>query len=101
MSDEYIYDFGFSLMSEDEIKIEEEKLKKVVENESYKLDKVREMIMPLLKNLMKEPQKEYIYWPDRKEKVEDFKEGKIDFLFVNHNHFEWYIYNCLVIFTSL
>ena len=72
MSDEYIYDFGFSLMSEDEIKIEEEKLKKVVENESYKLDKVREMIMPLLKNLMKEPQKEYIYWPDRKEKVEDF-----------------------------
>lgn len=72
MSDEDIYDFGFSLMSEDEIKIEEEKLKKVVENESYKLDKVREMIMPLLKNLMKEPQKEYIYWPDRKERVELF-----------------------------
>ena len=35
MSDEDIYDFGFSLMSEDEIKIEEEKLKKVVENESH------------------------------------------------------------------
>jgi hypothetical protein len=72
MSDEDIYDFGFSLMSEDEIKIEEEKLKKVVENESHKLNKVREMIMPLLKNLMKEPQKEYIYWPDRKERVELF-----------------------------
>ena len=28
--------------------------------------------MPLLKNLMKEPQKEYIYWPDRKERVELF-----------------------------
>jgi hypothetical protein len=80
MSDEYIYDFGFSLMSEDEIKIEEEKLKKVVENESYKLDKVREMIMPLLKNLMKEPQKEYIYWPDRKEKVEDFLKQINDFI---------------------
>jgi len=72
MSDEDIYDFGFSLMSEDEIKIEEEKLKKVVENESHKLNKVREMFMPLLKNLMKEPQKEYIYWPDRKERVELF-----------------------------
>lgn len=72
MSDENIYDFGFSLMSEDEIKIEEEKLKKVVENESHKLNKVREMIMPLLNNLMKEPQKEYIYWPDRKERVELF-----------------------------
>lgn len=80
MSDEDIYDFGFSLMSEDEIKIEEEKLKKVVENESYKLDKVREMIMPLLKNLMKEPQKEYIYWPDRKEKVEDFLKQINDFI---------------------
>ena len=80
MSDEYIYDFGFSLMSEDEIKIEEEKLKKVVENESYKLDKVREMIIPLLKNLMKEPQKEYIYWPDRKEKVEDFLKQINDFI---------------------
>ena len=80
MSDEYIYDFGFSIMSEDEIKIEEEKLKKVVENESYKLDKVREMIMPLLKNLMKEPQKEYIYWPDRKEKVEDFLKQINDFI---------------------
>ena len=80
MSDEDIYDFGFSLMSEDEIKIEEEKLKKVVENESHKLNKVREMIMPLLKNLMKEPQKEYIYWPDRKEKVEDFLKQINDFI---------------------
>ena len=35
MSDENIYDFGFSLMSEDEVKEEEKKLKKVVENESY------------------------------------------------------------------
>jgi hypothetical protein len=61
MSDENIYDFGFSLMSEDEVKEEEKKLQKVVENESYKLDKVREMITPFLVNLMKEPQKEYIY----------------------------------------
>jgi len=72
MSDENIYDFGFSLMSEDEIKEEENKLKKVVENESHKLNKVREMITPFLVNLMKEPQKEYIYWPDRKERVELF-----------------------------
>ena len=72
MSDENIYDFGFSLMSEDEVKEEEKKLKKVVENESHKLNKVREMITPFLVNLMKEPQKEYIYWPDRKERVELF-----------------------------
>ena len=80
MSDENIYDFGFSLMSEDEVKEEEKKLQKVVENESYKLDKVREMITPFLVNLMKEPQKEYIYWQDRKEKVEQFLKQINDFI---------------------
>lgn len=29
------------------------------------------LIMPLLVNLMKNPEKEYIYWPNRKEKVQE------------------------------
>jgi hypothetical protein len=29
---------------------------------------------------MKEPQKEYIYWPDRKEKVEQFLKQINDFI---------------------
>lgn len=80
MSEENIYDFGFSLMSEEEIKIEEQRLKDIIENESYKLKKVKEMITPFLVNLMKEPQKEYIYWPDRKEKVEQFLKQINDFI---------------------
>jgi len=66
------YDFGFSLMSEDEIKENEKLLENAILSESAKLKAMRDMVMPLLINLMKNPEKEYIYWPDRKEKVEAF-----------------------------
>ena len=66
------YDFGFSLMSEDEIKENEKLLEDAILSESAKLKAMRDMVMPLLINLMKNPEKEYIYWPDRKEKVEAF-----------------------------
>ena len=66
------YDFGFSLMSEDEIKENEKLLENAILSESAKLKAMRDMVMPLLINLKKNPEKEYIYWPDRKEKVEAF-----------------------------
>ena len=66
------YDFGFSLMSEDEIKENEKLLENAILSVSAKLKAMRDMVMPLLINLMKNPEKEYIYWPDRKEKVEAF-----------------------------
>ena len=66
------YDFGFSLMSEDEIKENEKLLENAILSESAKLKAMRDMVMPLLINLMKNPEKEYIYWADRKEKVEAF-----------------------------
>ena len=31
---------------------------------------LEKMIIPLLKNLMKNPEKEYIYWPNRTEKIQ-------------------------------
>ena len=36
-----------------------------------KLAELEKMIVPLLVNLMKNPEKEYIYWPDRKSKLEE------------------------------
>lgn len=36
-----------------------------------KLNTLEKMIVPLLVNLMKNPEKEYIYWPDRKAKIEE------------------------------
>ena len=39
-----------------------------------RLYEVEKLVMPLLVNLLKTADKEYIYWPDRKEQVE----GQID-----------------------
>jgi hypothetical protein len=80
MSDD---DFGFSLVSEAELKKHEELLKKKVEEQSKivvkaaldnqaKLQGLRDMIMPLLNNLAKDPEKTYILWPDRSDKIKTF-----------------------------
>ena len=42
----------------------EEKVKK-------QLDQVERLTLPLLYNLKKNPDKEYIYWPDRVEKIDE------------------------------
>lgn len=76
-------DFGFLLVSEEELKRHEELLKKKVEEQSAnivrtaaelteKINGLRSMIMPLLNNLAKDPEKEYIRWPDRAEKIQAF-----------------------------
>ena len=76
-------DFGFSLVSEQELKQHEEALRKKVEEQSKvvvktqkeavdKLHGLRDMIMPLLNNLSKDPDKTYILWPDRSEKIKGF-----------------------------
>jgi hypothetical protein len=38
---------------------------------SEKLLELEKMIIPLLVNLMKNPDKEYIYWPNRKDKIQE------------------------------
>lgn len=58
-------DFGFSFTDSKEIEI------KVTATED-KLQGLKDMIMPLLKNLMKNPEKDTIIWPNRKQKIEEF-----------------------------
>lgn len=58
-------DFGFSLVSESDLKRQEEET-------TDKLHGLRDMIMPFLKNMTKDPDKEYIMWPDRAAKVQAF-----------------------------
>tara|TARA_B100001093_G_scaffold520515_1_gene617402 strand:+ start:11984 stop:12391 length:408 start_codon:yes stop_codon:yes gene_type:complete len=45
--------------------------KQMEEEVASKLVKIEQLIMPLLVNLMKNPEKEYIYWPNRIEKLQD------------------------------
>ena len=47
---------------------EKEKLESEVKG---KLVELEQLIMPLLVNLMKNPDKEYIYWPNRKDKIQE------------------------------
>ena len=79
MADE-IFDFGFTLVDEDELDTVQEIEKKVSETSSTaestqdKLDKLFNAIQPLLTNLKKNPEKELIKWPNRLEKIEQFED---------------------------
>ncbi len=44
---------------------------KLLEQTSAKLMDLEKMIIPLLVNLMKNPDKEYIYWPNRRDKIQE------------------------------
>jgi hypothetical protein len=73
------FDFGFTLIDEKDLDSVQQ-LSKVVEQSSSnydsaqeKLDELYNAITPLLNNLKANPEKEYIKWPDRVEKVEAFE----------------------------
>jgi len=78
MSDD-IFDFGFTAVDEAELESVQKattQLDQVVagaETTQEKLDKLYNAIIPLLNNLKKNPEKEYILWPDRLAKVEAFE----------------------------
>ncbi len=78
MSDD-MFDFGFTAVDESELKAVQEasaKAESVASNATVtqdKLDKLYNAVVPLLNNLKKNPEKEYILWPNRIEKVEEFE----------------------------
>ena len=78
MSDD-IFDFGFTAVDETELEAVQKATTQVEEVSSTatttqdKLDKLYNAITPLLNNLKKNPEKEYILWPDRLAKVEAFE----------------------------
>ena len=78
MSDDF-FDFGFTAVDESELEAVQKATNEVsqvtstVETTQEKLDKLYNAITPLLNNLKKNPEKEYILWPNRVEKVEEFQ----------------------------
>jgi hypothetical protein len=44
---------------------------KLQQETTEKLKALEELMVPLLVNLMKNPEKEYIYWPNRKDKIQE------------------------------
>lgn len=74
-----IFDFGFTAVDESELEAvqkattTQEKLESTANTTQEKLDLLYNAIIPLLNNLKKNPEKEYILWPDRLAKVEQFE----------------------------
>jgi len=63
------FDFGFCTVDKEEIS-----------NDKSKAERMYKMIMPLLSNLKQNPDKDYIHWPNRTEKIEEFQEKLLDVL---------------------
>jgi len=74
------FDFGFSLVDENELDVVQQAQQtitttsKAASASQEKMDKLFNMVMPLLNNLSKNPEKEYIYWPNRIDKIEAFRD---------------------------
>jgi len=69
-------DFGFTAMTFDDISaiLEESKnaeINTVEEQYKNKIETLKKMILALLNNLASNPEKEYIYWPNRVEKIKE------------------------------
>ena len=74
------FDFGFSIVDEGELEVLQEAQETIttVSAEAAtleeRLSKLYNMVMPLLNNLAKNPDKNYIYWPNRLAKIEQFRD---------------------------
>jgi len=80
MVDDFSFDFGFTAVDGDELetvqKLAQEK--NVASDEvltlQERLDALYSSVMPLLNNLAANPEKSYIYWPNRLDKIEQFRD---------------------------
>jgi len=78
------FDFGFTMMDENELDAVQEvrqeaqttssELQEQVEQWKTRTETIHRMVLPLLKNLSANPEKAYIYWPDRVHKIQQFVE---------------------------
>ena len=74
-----IFDFGFTAVDETELEVVQQATTKVAETTNdvealhAKIDRLYNAVTTLLNNLKKNPEKEYILWPNRLAKVEEFE----------------------------
>jgi hypothetical protein len=67
-------DFGFSFAHTEELEAQSRALA------DDKVQGLKNMIMPLLNNLMKNPEKDTIVWPDREKKIKAFIKKMDDYI---------------------
>lgn len=67
-----MFDFGFTAVDEDELEAVQTAAVSASSTEE-RLNGLYNTIVPLLNNLKKNPEKDYIFWPNRLAKVEEFE----------------------------
>jgi hypothetical protein len=74
-----LFDFGFTAVDEEELEVVQKAHEQVSQESTAaktiqeRLDGLYNAITPLLNNLKQNPEKDYILWPNRLEKVEQFE----------------------------
>lgn len=74
-----LFDFGFTAVDEQELEAVQKasatatETAQTAEQLQEKIDSLYNAVVPLLNNLKKNPEKEYILWPNRLAKVEEFE----------------------------
>lgn len=85
---DFNFDFGFSAMDADELEVVQAAKDEVKVASSTASDledrfnSLYNMVQPLLNNLKKNPDKDYIYWPNRLDKIEEFSDA-LDAVYMN------------------
>lgn len=75
-----LFDFGFTAVDEHELEAVQQAQADANEQSStvgeleQRLDNLYNAVLPLLTNLKANPEKDYIYWPNRVDKVEAFEQ---------------------------
>ena len=75
-----MFDFGFTAVDEEELEAVQKQTAQVefasnkIADTEERLNNLYNAIVPLLNNLKKNPEKEYILWPNRLAKVEEFED---------------------------
>ena len=86
--DDCSFDFGFSAMDADELEVVQSAKEEATAASTSASDledrfaKLYNMVQPLLNNLKKNPDKDYIYWPNRLDKIEEFSDA-LDAVYMN------------------
>ena len=68
-----VFDFGFTAVDEEELESYKQ-VSSVASSTQDKVDKLYNAVIPLLNNLKANPEKDYILWPNRLQKVEEFED---------------------------
>ena len=70
MADIEYNDFGFTAMDADELASVDTKIGEKSTSAVEVIEQMDDFIRPLLENLMKDSDKDYIYWPNRAEMIQ-------------------------------